>query len=321
MGTGGTIRSLTRLLGRMEAAFPAITPVGGLSLGPMRIRLAYFVRHGRLPDLQDPALFTELVQDRKLNDRDLRLAFFADKVRVKAEVARRIGADWITPTLWHGRELPDRPCWPEPFVVKSRHGCNQTAFVPTGAEDWRAIRKKSERWMGQTYGYWLDEWLYEHIPKGILVEPFIGSGTDLPVDFKFYVFAGRVEVIQVHLGRGKRHRWILLDRSWSRVSAATQDPDPARPYSFYRMMEAAEELGRDLDFVRVDLYDVDRRPRFGELTFYPGSGLDRFDPVTLDQLLGKHWLQAKSSLRAGSAASVEVPATLDFLDQYHRTLV
>jgi hypothetical protein len=284
----------------MEVAITAITPVGGLRFGSMRIKLTYLLRHGRLPDLQNPALFTELVQDRKLNDRDPRLTLLADKVRVKAEVARRIGADWITPTLWHGSQLPDQPCWPEPFVVKSRHGCNQTAFVLTGAEDWQAIRRQSDRWMAQTYGYWLDEWLYDHIPKGILVEPFIGSGTDLPVDFKFYVFAGRVEFIQVHLGRGKRHRWVLLDRSWSRVSAATSDPDPARPFSFCRMIEAAEELARGLDFVRVDLYDVEHRPRFGELSFYPGSGLDRFSPVSLDQVLGQHWLQAKTSLRSGT---------------------
>ncbi len=303
----------------MEATLPAITPVGGLSLGLMRVKLTYFCRHGRLPDLENPLLFTELVQDRKLNVRDPQYALLADKVRVKTEVARRIGEDWVTPTLWHGTELPDQPCWPEPFVVKSRHGCNQTAFVLTGGEDWQAIQKKSRGWMARRYGYWLDEWLYQSIPKGILVEPFIGTGPDLPIDFKFYVFAGRVEFIQVHLGRGKRHRWILFDRSWSRVSAATSDPDPARPKSFYRMIDAAEELGRDLDFVRVDLYDVDKGPRFGELTFYPGSGLDRFDPVALDQLLGRHWLHAKSSLRAGNASGIPVLAPLNTRDHCHRT--
>jgi hypothetical protein len=60
------------------------------------------------------------------------------------------------------------------------------------------------------------------------------------------------------------------------------------------MMEAAEELGRDSDFVRVDLYDADPHPLFGEFTFYPGSGLDPFEPVGLDQAFGERWLKARA---------------------------
>lgn len=284
----------------MEASLPATLPVGGITLGRLRIGLTYWWRHGRLPDLETPTLFTELVQLRKLHDRDMLLPILADKIRSKAIAAERIGADWVIPTLWHGSDLPERPQWPKPFVVKSRHGCNQTAFVRTGAEDWAAIRARARRWMQRDYGSWLDEWLYPHIPRGILVEPFVGSGPELPIDYKCYVFGGRVEFVQVHLDRGGRHRWIVLDRAWKRVSAPTSDPDPVRPTSLERMIEAAEELGRGLDFVRVDLYEIDGRPLFGEMTFYPGSGLDPFDPVSLDALMGAHWLRAK----AGSAVKI-----------------
>ena len=43
------------------------------------------------------------------------------------------------------------------------------------------------------------------------------------------------------------------------------------PQHLDRMIEAAESIGREFDFVRVDLYDLPDHPRFGELTFYPGS--------------------------------------------------
>lgn len=260
----------------------------------LRIALTYLWRHRRLPRLAQPARFTEFVQHRKLFDRDPRLATFSDKVTVKQLVADRIGQHWVTPTLWHGTTLPAKPVWPFPFVVKSLHGCNQRAFVRSGNEDWGAILRLSQRWMRRPYGQWLDEWLYTQIPRGLLVEPFIGSNGKLPLDYKLYVFGGRVAYIQVHLDRETRHRWILFDRGWQRVSSPTADADPAAPGSLGRMIAAAETLGQGFDFVRIDFYEIDGEPRFGEMTFYPGSGLDPFDPPELDLMLGKLWAEARS---------------------------
>lgn len=56
------------------------------------------------------------------------------------------------------------------------------------------------------------------------------------------------------------------------------------------MIEGAEILADGFDFVRIDFYDVEAVPRFGEMTFYPGSGLDPFDPPLLDAMLGQCWL-------------------------------
>lgn len=262
---------------------------------PWRIGLTYLWRHRRWPSLAAPQRFTELVQARKLHDRDARLPVFADKVAVKALVAERLGPEWVIPTLWHGDALPVAAPWPMPFVVKARHGCNQTLIVRSPFVDWHAIRRRAERWTMKPYGRWLDEWLYRHIPPGLLVEPFVGEGGQLPIDYKFYVFAGRVEYVQVHLGRGERHRWLVFDRDWRRVSSPTADADPAAPTSLARMIVAAETLATGFDFARVDLYEVGGRPLFGEVTFYPGSGLDRFDPVSLDTQMGAHWLRAAAA--------------------------
>lgn len=280
----------------METALVPLPSMRNVAVRRFRIALLYLWRHGRLPDLDFPQTFTEHVQHRKLYDRDIRMPPLADKVRSKEIVADRIGAQWIIPTLWQGTELPLRPQWPEPFVVKARHGCNQSAFCLSGAANWERIRRKADRWMTGDYGYWLDEWIYPHIPRGILVEPFIGERDRLPVDYKFYVFAGRVEYVQVHLDRAGRHRWILFDRDWLRVSSPSHDPDPLPPIHLAQMTQAAEELGLGFDFVRVDLYEVAGHPYFGEMTFYPGSGLDPFDPVLLDGVIGEHWTRAKSGI-------------------------
>ncbi len=165
----------------------------------------------------------------------------------------------------------------------------------TGEENWEAIRRHSACWVRKTYGYWLDEWLYRHIQRGLLVAPFVGTAGELPIDYKLFVFNGRVEFVQVHLGRERRYRWIVFDRDWRRVSSATADADPPCPASLHRMIEAAEELGRDFDFVRVDLYETGARALSGEMTFYPGSGLDPFDPVSLDRVMSDHWRSARRS--------------------------
>ncbi|MES2337549.1 MAG: ATP-grasp fold amidoligase family protein [Pseudomonadota bacterium] len=264
------------------------------SLARLRITLTYLWRHRRLPALTRPQRFTELVQWRKLHDRDARMPVLADKVRVKAHVADRIGAEWLIPTLWTGDVLPETPPWPTPFVVKSRHGCNQTRVVRDRA-DWSAIRVAAARWLRRPYGYWLDEWLYRGIDRGLLVEPFVGVGDDLPVDYKFYVFGGRVAFVQVHLDRARRHRWILLDRDWTRLSGRGDAALPDVPSQLPAMIVAAETLGRGFDFVRVDLYQPADRPLFGEMTFYPGSGLDPFDPPELDLVIGARW----RAVRAG----------------------
>lgn len=258
-----------------------------------RVRLCYLWRHRRLPDLARPTRFTELVQRRKLHDRDPRTPALADKLAVKAFVADRLGTDWITPTLWSGATLPLDALWPRPFALKSRHGCRQIEIVRPG-DDWTAVRARAERWTRRPYGAWLDEWLYDRIPRGLLVEPFIGNGLDPPLDYKLFAFGGRVEYIQVHSNRGADHRWVVMDRDWRRVSTPTWNRDPPPPQSLPAMIEGAEALAAGFDFIRVDLYEVASRPRFGELTFYPGSGLDRFDPISLDAAMGEHWLRARS---------------------------
>lgn len=276
-------------MGTAEAGF------GELPLRRARIGLTYVWRHRRLMNLRAPTRFTDLIQHRKLFDRDGRMPALADKVRVKDHVARVLGPEWVIPTLWHGDRLPARYGWARPFVVKSRHGCNQSAFVRDGSEDWGSIRDRAARWSRQRYGAWLDEWLYAHVPRGLIVEPFIGDGGALPIDYKLFVFGGRVQYIQVHLGREHHHRWVVFDRDWRCVSLPTQDcPHP--PATLAEMVAAAEELARPFDFVRVDFYEAGGRPLFGEMTFYPGSGLHRIEPAALDFAMGAHWLAARDPL-------------------------
>ena len=272
----------------------------------MRVALAYAWRHGRWPMLADPQRFTEWVQWRKLNDRDEPRARLTDKLHGKDVAASALGDDMIIPTLWEGGELPPVAPWPMPFIVKANHGCRQFVVVRDAADYVRA-RRQSPRWLRRVYGDWLDEWHYRLARRMLVVEPFI-SGDDLPLDYKIYVFGGRAAMVQFHEGRGTVHRWSQYDCHWRALSArASRAPPPA---SLPTMIAAAERLGEGHDFVRVDFYEVDGRPLFGEFCLYPGSGLDPFDPPSLDDWLGAQW----SAQYVASRPEVPVQAAVQLTD-------
>ena len=261
-----------------------------------RFGLIYWWRHGRWPALASPRRFTELVQWRKLNDRDPARARLTDKAHSKRIAAAALGDVFIIPTLWEGDLLPEAAPWPLPFVVKANHGCDQTLIVRTLA-DYRRARGIAPLWLARAYGGWLDEWHYRGARRSILVEPYIGALETLPIDYKIYVFGGRAAMVQVHDGRGVRHRWSQYGRDWGRLS---KEGTVAAPHSLAAMLGAAERLGQGHDFLRVDFYEVDGQPLFGEFCLYPGSGLDPFDPPTLDDWLGAQWSAQSQEGLAGA---------------------
>jgi len=277
----------------------------------LRVAATYAWRHHRPMDFKRPSRFTELVQIRKLHDRTERHPRLMDKLAAKHVVATRLGEDWTVPTLWQGTHLPASPPFACPAILKARHGCNQYRVLLTEPDEarWRGLKSATRRWLKRPYGQWLDEWAYRDVPRGLLAEPLLGGGLPLPIDYKVYVFGGTATHVQVHLGRGQRHRWILHDRDWMPLASAADAPRP--PSSLAAMLDAAEALAKGESFLRVDFYDVGGWPYFGEFCLYPGSGLDPFAADWIDLELGALWLEALAANRARPAlSSAGHPASL-----------
>jgi hypothetical protein len=284
---------------------PQEDEAGGKIAVPKSLPMMFLVRNGYLPDLARPTTFNELMQVRKLTDRNPLYPVLADKIRVKDYVAERLGPEWVIPTLWFGDTLPETIEWPTPFVLKSSHGSQQCLFVRSPDVDWAQMRRKAMAWLKKPYGQLLHEWLYSQVERRLLIEPYVGDVTCLPVDYKFFVFGGRAEYIQVDTDREHAHKRTMFDRNWERLPLRLRypiDPRPIeKPPSLPLLMEAAEELSRGFDFVRVDFYEVAGQRLFGEMTFYANSGLDRFTPASFDKQFGAHWLAA-SRARAKSSS-------------------
>lgn len=263
---------------------------------PLACHRGYWREFKRLPNVFRPKKFSEKIQLRKIVDRDPRLHIYADKVLVKEFVRKTLGDNWIIPTLWHGKKLPprDQRLWPIPFVVKANHGSGWNIFVRSEAErDWLLIEKNCAAWMAEKYGVSNGEWGYFSIDAQILIEPFMSESQDLPIDYKFWTFNGKVSFIQVDVGRTKLRRQAFYDCNWNLLPIAFMIPGEStptrRPVSLEKMIAAAEVLAEGFSFVRVDLYEVNDNPLFGEMTFYPGSGYCPFIPSEWDSKAGALW--------------------------------
>ncbi len=271
---------------------------------PDTVKAAYYSsfgykkKFGHFPNIFNPSTFSEKIQKSKVFDRDARTPIRQDKVLVKDIITQKLGAEYVIPTLWHGTELPPRQerNWPMPFVIKANHGCGWNIFVRNEAEcNWYEIEKKCANWMSQIYGRTYGEWLYSQIKPQLLVESYISEVASLPLDYKLWVFSGKVKLIQVIAGRGTSDiRQFFYDENWVRQPfTGCAIPDAPEnilpPESLSKMMAAAVTLAEDFAFVRVDFYEVNKQPLFGEMTFYPASGFSPFNPIIYEKHVGAFW--------------------------------
>lgn len=272
------------------------TPARQLEIDKRAVEKRYLAVFGRTPDLAQPRTLTEKLNWRKLYDRNPLLQIAADRVAVRDYVAARVGPEHLIPALGvfkRPEEIPWRELSP-PYVVKTTHGSGMNIFVTDPAQvDVVEACRKLRGWLDINYYYGHKEWCYKNVPRRIIIERLLGSRDEPPEDFKFFCFNGVPRVIQVDQGRFNNHTRTLYDPSW-RVLPFECDYPPGpvvpAPSGLAKLLRVASELSRDFDFVRVDLYYVEGRVYFGELTNHPAAGLARYRPPEWDQWLGAFWV-------------------------------
>jgi hypothetical protein len=256
----------------------------------------YRAQFGSWPDLDRPRGFNEKILFKILHDRRSYLTLFSDKLRVR-DYVRRTAPMLFLPTLyWWSDRAEDLPyeALPNEFVLKANHGSGWNCVV----QDKATLRQRDLVRLGRT---WLQsdftlvgrEWAYKNIRRAIYAEQLLlDARRTAPPDYKLFVFSGKVRLIQVDHDRFTRHTQVLYDERWNTVDgtvAAAQGGPIAHPASLATMLEAAALLSAGVDFVRVDLYEIDGKPYFGELTNSPNKGLSPFRPPSLDLDLGAYF--------------------------------
>ena len=261
--------------------------------------LFFYKVHGYWPNLKSPRSFEEKVVSRMLFDRNPLWTLFSDKLRVRDYVAERVGEECLVPLLWHGENPDEIPFdeFPSKFVIKTNHGCYYNIIVTDKAQlDLAKTRRKLRGWLGENFG---EEamlgisWAYKDIKSAIIVETFLDDNGKVPTDYKFFCFSGRMEYIQMNFDRFQEPYEKFFDRDFNPLDlwqGTRQYPSKVTPPKNYdEMIRIAETLASGFDFLRVDLYNLDGRLYFGEITCYPAAGSVRFIPESFDFAFGEKW--------------------------------
>lgn len=259
---------------------------------------AYRAAIGKGLSLDNPTGFNEKIQWLKLHDRNPFYTKLVDKAEVKSWVADRIGQEHIVPTLgvWDSFDEIDFSALPEQFVLKCTHDSGGLAICRDRATfDMDAARGKIERSLSRNYFWHGREWPYKDVRPRILAEEYLDAGATGMIDYKMMCFGGHARCVFTCTGRDEDDlRVDFFDLDWNHLPFTRHYPNadvpPAAPKRLKEMVELSERLAESIPFVRVDFYEVAGELYFGEMTFYPGSGLEEFDPEEWDERLGS-WIE------------------------------
>lgn len=260
----------------------------------------YQARMDKKLDLNNPTTFNEKLQWLKLYDRNPLYPTLVDKYEVREYVKNKIGNQYLVPLLgvWDNFQDIDFSKFPNQFVLKTTHDSGGVVICSDKNKiDKIEVKKKINNSLRRNYYYGKREWPYKNVNPLIISEEYLNDEkSDELKDYKFFCFNGEVKVILVVEGIGstknpKRNfydeEWNLLPFNEEGASNITKKVDKPKNYS--EMIEIAEKLSQDISFVRVDLYEVNDKIYFGELTFTPQAGFNKFDPDEYDSILGS-WL-------------------------------
>ena len=260
----------------------------------MQIRRQWRQRFGTPLDLRNPRTFNQKIQWLKVHSNTPLHTRCGDKIAVRDYVAEVVGPDILIPLIMTTGDpddiRPERIC-AERFVVKTNHDSGSVVICRDRRDfDWAECREKLRKHMQRNFYEYTLEPSYKNIVPRILVEEFKeDDGEDL-ADLKILCFHGSPEIITLNITEDGQKWNLTYDKRLERVNVRRVYPTYPRarrpPGDIQAMLAAAAKLAAPFPLCRVDLYPAEGRIWFGELTFFPNSGLVSFDPPEIDLAWG-----------------------------------
>lgn len=255
-------------------------------------RLEYQLESGRPLDINNPKTFGEKIHFIKLFDRNPIYPILVNKYCVRDFIRSRIGEQYLNKVYCVADSFDDID-WvalPEVSMMKAAHGWNMNELIRQHNHPRQndAIQKKFEQWIRYDHGNDHAEWAYTHSKKQIIFEEFLGKDI---TDYKFYCFSGNVYFVKVDGQRSSDQTTIYLDPSWGHLpfsNPRVRRPKeaPKAPKSLEEMVNLAQTISNGFRFMRVDFYEINCRPIFGEITLYPSAGNIWLQPPEWNWALG-----------------------------------
>lgn len=253
---------------------------------------------GRKLDWNNLNAYTEKMQWAKFYDTTPIKTTLSDKYLVREWVAEKIGAEYLIPLLgvWDRFSEIDFDALPDRFVLKTNHGSGSVIIVKDKSRfDKVDAGKRFDDWINVDYAYATGyELQYSGIKRKIIAEKYVETELGELQDYKFLCFDGKPYFCWVDLGRFGKHTRNVYDldwklQPWNQYTYGNSATPIPKPKNFEKMIEIATVLCQGFSHVRVDLYNIEGKIYFGEMTFTNGCGFDRIIPDKYDFMLGELW--------------------------------
>ncbi len=263
------------------------------------LKLKFRIKMGYPLNLTNPKTFSEKLQWLKLFNRIPLYTTLVDKYAVKKWVADKIGEEYVVPTLgvWNNANEIDFEKLPNQFVLKTTNGGGGDVVICKDKSklDRDHVVKYLNQGLKKKIYNKNREWPYKNIPPRIIAEKYIEDESGELRDYKFFCFNGTVKCLQVDYDRFVEHHRNIYDTEWNLLPFTIEYPSKKdvvirKPHNFEIMLNIASLLSKNIPHVRVDLYNVNGAVYFGELTFYHGSGYEKFEPKDWDCKFGE-WIK------------------------------
>lgn len=271
----------------------------------------YNLYTGKELNLDNPVSFDEKLWWLKLNNRDPKMTLCSDKYRVRKYVKDCGFEGILIPQLTvvdnaNDIDFSEYDC---EVVAKCNHNSGgHVIYDPKQQWDYKLLKKKIRKLnfiLGKNASVLSREWNYKNIDPCIVVEKVIRDRDgNLPLDYKFMCFDGEPKLLFLDLGvinpdSSYNHDYPrnIYDMNFNLMpiheTRPNADYEVKKPENFEYMVEIARKLSQPFPHCRVDLYNVDGKVYFGEITFYHGGGCNDIQPKEWDLKMGS-WIDLDS---------------------------
>ena len=256
-------------------------------------------------DLNHPILFTEKMQWLKLFDATPQKTRLADKYAVREYVKEKVGEEYLVPLLgvWDSFDQISFAELPNQFALKLNNGCGMNVIVKDKSKfDATAAKRKFDFWIKTNYAFNAFEMQYRDINNKIIAEQYIEQSNGNLYDFKFDCFNGEPYICEFIGDRNlTKHTGFqaFVDLQWNKLNIDDNtypiyETLPSRPDNWEEMILVAKKLCKGFSYVRVDLYSVEGKVYFGEMTFTPVGGHQQFNPPYINKQWGEKLILPKA---------------------------
>lgn len=255
------------------------------------------VQLGKNLNFENPVTFNEKIQWLKINNRESEYTIMVDKYKVREYISETIGEQYLIPLLgvWDSPDEINFDILPDEFVLKCNHNSGLGMCICKNKSTLNIEKVKQDLSNGLNENYYLlyREWPYKNVEKKIIAEKYMSDQGKELQDYKIHCFNGIPKIILVCRDRFSDTGLTedFFDIEWNHLNISRENCKHSvdkikAPKNLKLMLRLARILSENIPFVRIDFYEINGKVYFGEITFFPASGLKKFIPEKWDIDLG-----------------------------------